>query len=71
MVKTLPFSAGRVVRELRFHISKPKAQNIKQKQYCNKFNKDLKKCPHQKKKKPLKKFLFTFFQKRADLSCDH
>ena len=21
-------------------------QNIKQKQYCNKFNKDLKNCPH-------------------------
>ena len=29
--------------------SRPKNQNIKQKQYCNKFNKDLKKGPHQKK----------------------
>ena len=28
-----------------------KNQNIKQKQYCNKFNKDFENCPHQKKKK--------------------
>ena len=28
----------------------PKSQNIKQKQYCNKFNKDFKNGPHQKKK---------------------
>ena len=28
-----------------------KTQNIKQKQYCNKFNKDFKNGPHQKKKK--------------------
>ena len=27
----------------------PKNQNIKQKQYCNKFNKDFKNGPHQKK----------------------
>ena len=26
-------------------------QNIKQKQYCDKFNKDLKNSPHQKKKR--------------------
>ena len=31
------------------HASQPKNQNIKQKQYCNKFNKDLKNGPHQKK----------------------
>ena len=31
------------------HASCPKNQNIKQKQYCNKFNKDLKNGPHQKK----------------------
>ena len=31
------------------HASGPKNQNIKQKQYCNKFNKDFKKNgPHQK-----------------------
>ena len=31
------------------HASGPKNQNIKQKQYCNKFNKDFKNCLHQKK----------------------
>ena len=29
------------------HASWPKNQNIKQKQYCNKFNKDFKNGPHQ------------------------
>ena len=32
------------------HALRPKHQNIKQKQYCNKFNKDFKNGPHQKKK---------------------
>ena len=32
------------------HAPGPKNQNIKQKQYCNKFNKDFKNGPHQKKK---------------------
>ena len=30
------------------HASGPKIQNRKQKQYCNKFNKDFKNGPHQK-----------------------
>ena len=30
------------------HTSWPKSQNIKQKQYCNKFNKDFKNSPHPK-----------------------
>ena len=30
------------------HTSGPKNQNRKQKQYCNKFNKDVKNGPHQK-----------------------
>ena len=30
---------------------RPKKKNIKQKQYCNRFNKDFKNGPHQKKKK--------------------
>ena len=30
------------------HASGPKNQNIKQKQYCNKFDKDFKSGPHQK-----------------------
>ena len=32
------------------HALWPKNQNIKQKQYINKFNKDFKNGPHQKKK---------------------
>ena len=28
------------------HASRPKKQNIKQKQYCNRVNKDFKNCPH-------------------------
>ena len=32
------------------HASQPKTKNIKQKQYCNKFNKRFKTGPHQKKK---------------------
>ena len=31
------------------HASGPKNQNIKQKQYCNEFNKDFKNGPRQKK----------------------
>ena len=31
------------------HASRPKNQHIKQKQYCNKFNKDFKNGPHQEK----------------------
>ena len=40
-----------LVEELRSHI--PKSQNIKQGEYCNKFNKDFKNGPH--KKRNLKK----------------
>ena len=36
------------------HASLPKNQNIKQKQYCNKFNKDFKNGPHQKNLKKKK-----------------
>ena len=32
------------------HASQSKNKNIKQKQHCNKFNKDFKNGPHQKKK---------------------
>ena len=39
------------------HASQPKNQNIEQKQYCNKLNKDFKNGPHKKKilkkKKPI------------------
>ena len=42
--------------------SQPKKQNIKQKQYCNNFNKDFKNGPHQKKSKKKKKI--SFFKAR-------
>ena len=47
MVKPLPSNAGGMgsIRGLGAkipHASQPKNQNIKQKQYCNKFNKDCK-----------------------------
>ena len=39
------------------HASWPNNQNIKQKHYCNKFNKDFKKWSTLKKKKSLRKYL--------------
>ena len=55
MVKTSPSNAGGVGsipgRGANVpHASQPKNQNIKQKQYCNKFNKDFKRMVHIKKK---------------------
>ena len=52
-VKTLPSNAGGEGSipgwEAKIpHASWPKNQSIKQKQYCNKFNKDFKNGPHQK-----------------------
>ena len=60
MVKTLPSSAGGVGSipgrgTMIPHATRSKNQNIKQKQYCNKFNKDFKNGPHQKEKKKRKK----------------
>ena len=54
VVKTSPSNVGvrvwSLVGELRSHMPRgQKNQNIKQKQYCNKFNKDLKKMVHMKK----------------------
>ena len=59
MVKTSPSNAGGAGSIPGWgakipHASWPKHQNMKQKQYCNKFNKDFEKSPHQnnlKKKK--------------------
>ena len=53
VVKTLPSNAGGAGsipgQGAKIpHASWPKNQNIKQKQYCNKFNKDFKNGPHQK-----------------------
>ena len=54
VVKTLPCNAGGAGSISGWgaripHASRPKNQNKKQKQYCNKFNKDFKNGPHQKK----------------------
>ena len=35
-----------LLREVIPHASRPKEQNIKQKEYCNKFNKDFKNGPY-------------------------
>ena len=53
LVKTSPSNAGGVGSipdqgSKIPHASQPKNQNIKQKQYCNKFDKDFKNGPHQK-----------------------
>ena len=61
VVKTSPSNAGDVGSIPSWgakipHASWPKNQNIKkQKQYCNKFNKDFKNGPQQKKRKKKKK----------------
>ena len=54
VVETVPSSAGGAAsipgQGAKIpHALWPKIQNIKQKQYCNKFNKDFKNDPHQKK----------------------
>ena len=43
------------------HALKPRNQNRKQKQYCNKFNEDLKNSPHKKKKKVFKKINKSYY----------
>ena len=60
VVKTSPSNAGGVGsipgQGVKIpHVSQPKNQNIKQKQYCNKFNKDLKKWSTSKKSLKRKK----------------
>ena len=51
-LKTLPPIKGVQIQSLGGakipHASQPKNQNTKQKQYCNKFNKDFENGPHQK-----------------------
>ena len=69
MDKTLPSSAGGMglMPGQGFkipHASRPKERNIKQKQCCNKFNKDFKNGSHQKKKKKERK------KRRTDLLRD-
>ena len=53
MIKTLPSNAGDAGSipgqgaKIQ-HVSQPKSQNIRQKEYCNKSNKDFLNGPHQK-----------------------
>ena len=59
MVKTLPSNTGGAGSSPGQgakipYASQPRNQNIKQKQYCNKFNKDFKNGPNLKTKKILK-----------------
>ena len=54
MVKTLPSNAGDAGSTLGQRakippVSWPKSQNVKQKKYCNKFNKDFRNGPYKKK----------------------
>ena len=54
VIKTSPSNAGdegsdSSRRAKMPHAPGPKNQNVKQKQYCNKFNKDFKNHPHQNK----------------------
>ena len=53
VVKTLPSSAGITGSILGPRAHFPRNWNVKQKQDCNKFNKDFKNGPHQKKQKEL------------------
>ena len=45
------------------HASWPKNQNIKEKQYCTKFNKDFKNGPNKKK------LIFFFYQQSSMTAC--
>ena len=61
VVKTLPSNTGGVGSIPGWgakitHALGPKTQNMKQKQYCNKFNRHKKKIVHIKKKKKPKEF---------------
>ena len=67
MVKTSPSNAGGACsipgRGAKIpHASRPKNQNVKQRQYCNKFNKDFKNRRHQKslKKKKRSKLIHRY-----------
>ena len=74
MLKTLPSKAGNMGsipgRGTKIpHALQPKIQNIEQRQYCNKFNKNYKNGPHFKKIIFLKKKKSSSEWKDKWLSC--
>ena len=67
----LPMQGVRVqslVEKLRSHRPDDQKLNIKQKQYCNKFNRDFKNSPHQKKSLKNHSFLFLPLKKKKKTS---
>ena len=74
MVKTSPYNVGGAGLIPGWgakipHALGPKTQNIKQEQYCNKFNKEFKNCPHQKILKKKKSILEGIALCNRDLIC--
>ena len=68
MFKTSPSNAGNTASIPGWgseipHASWPKNQNVKQKEYCNKFNEDFKTGPHEKKKKERKEEISQMLHK--------
>ena len=62
--------AQSLVRELKIlHASRPKHQNMKQKQYGNKFSKDFKDVPYQKIFKKKNKGKAVVFNAKLNVSC--
>ena len=55
MVKTSPSNAGGVGSIPGQRVKTPRGQKRKQMQYCNRFSKDFKNVPHQKKKNLFKR----------------
>ena len=71
MVKTSPSNAGGAGSTPGWgtkipYASRSKNQNIKQKQYCNKLNKDFKSGPHKKKSEKKKKPIEFIDQNKND-----
>ena len=71
VVKTSPSSAGLIPTwEAKIpQASWPKYQNIKQKQYDNKCNKDFKNGPRPKKKKRICIYIYIYIYTTQSLSC--
>ena len=71
VIKTWPSNTGGAGQGAKIlHALGPKNQNIKQKQHCNKFNKDFKNGPHQKIFKNIILLLYKYYVAAKSLqSC--